>query len=125
MYKTTKSPRKVLLVAHLIAQDALPAYSHPCSPQTFTQHQIFAILALKEHQRCDYRKIAALLNDTPDLQRVIGLQKVPHYTTLQKAAARLLKLPQAAALLESTLKLARKKTPEAAVARRRHRLHGP
>src|SRR5207253_1197858 len=28
-------------------------YSHPCSPKTFTQHQLFAILALKEHQRCE------------------------------------------------------------------------
>jgi hypothetical protein len=110
MYKTTKSPRKVLLVAHLVAQEALPMYSHPCSPKTFTQHQIFAILALKEHQRCDYRKITALLKDSPDLRRVIGLEKVPHYTTIQKASARLLKLSLAGALLKSTLKLARKKS---------------
>ena len=110
MYKTTKSPRKVLLVAHLVAQEALPAYSCPCSPKKFTQHQIFAILTLKEHQRCDYRKVTALLNDTPDLRAVIGLKEVPHYTTIQKASARLLKLPAAAALLESTLQLARKKS---------------
>src|SRR5438093_4494819 len=110
MYRTTKSPRKVLLVGHLVAQDALPAYSHPCSPKTFTQHQIFAILALKEHQRCDYRKITASLKDNPDLRDAIGLETVPHYTTLQKASVRLLKLPLADALLKSTLKLARKKS---------------
>src|SRR5712671_770930 len=105
MYKTTKSPRKVLRVAHLIAQDALPTYAHLCSPKKFTQHQIFAVLALKEFQRCDYRKISELLEDCPDLRRVIGLETVPHYTTIQKASVRLLKLSLTDALLKSTLKL--------------------
>ena len=56
MYKTTKSPRKVLLVAYAVAKDALPAYSHKFSPKKFTQHQHFAVLVLKEFLRCDYRK---------------------------------------------------------------------
>ena len=109
MYKTTKSPRKVLLVAHAVAVEALAAYSHLCSPKKFTQHQLFAMLALKEFMRCDYRKATALLQDCPELCEAIGLKEVPHYTTLQKASRRLLRLTPAKRLLRSTLELARKK----------------
>ena len=109
MYKTTKSPRKVLLVAHAVAVESLAAYSHLFSPRKFTQHQLFALLVLKEYMRCDYRKVAGLLEDSAGLRDAIGLQEVPHYTTIQKASKRLLKLAPARALLESGLKLARKK----------------
>ena len=109
MYKTTKSPRKVLLVAHAVAIEAFAAYSHLFSPKKFTQHQLFAVLVLKEFMRCDYRKVAELLEECPDLREVIGLESVPHYTTIQKASKRLLKLSSAKSLLESTVKLAQKK----------------
>jgi len=110
MYKTTKSSRKVLQVAHAVAAEAFVAYAHRFSPQKFTQHQLFAILVLKEFMRCDYRKVTELLVDTPSLCQAIGLESVPHYTTIQKASRRLLKLSSANSLLESTLTLARKKS---------------
>jgi Transposase domain (DUF772) len=110
MYKTTKSPRKVLLVAHAVAVQCLPSYSHLFSPQKFTLHQLFAILVLKEFMRCDYRKVAALLEDCAELREAIGLKTVPHFTTIQKASARLLQSKPARLLLQSTLKLARKKS---------------
>jgi hypothetical protein len=110
MYKTSKSPRKVLLAALAVAQQSsLPVYAHRFSPRKFTQHQLFAVLVLKEFMRCDYRKVAALLRDAPDLAAAIGLKRVPHFTTLQKASHRLLRLSLARSLLKSTLDLARKK----------------
>jgi hypothetical protein len=109
MYKTTKSPRKVLLVAHAVAVESLPAYSHLYSPKKFTQHQLFSVLVLKEFMRCDYRKVVELLNETPDYREAIGLKSVPHFTTIQKASRRLLKLPSARSLLESTVKMGFKK----------------
>jgi len=99
MYKTTKSPRKVLQVAHAVAVESLPAYAHRFSPKKFTQHQLFAVLALKEFMRCDYRKIAQLLEHCPDLREVIGLKQAPHFTTIQKAASRLMRLKPAKLLL--------------------------
>jgi hypothetical protein len=42
-----------MLVAHAAAQKALPAHAHPCSPKKFTQHQLFACLVLKAHQKKD------------------------------------------------------------------------
>jgi hypothetical protein len=100
---TTKSPRRVLIFAHVIARWALPLYAHKYSPKTFTQPQLFACLVLKEFLRLDYRKLAALLRDCPNLCAAIQLKKVPHYTTFQKAAVRLLVARQARQTLHWTL----------------------
>jgi len=104
MSTTTKSPRKVLVVAYRTARKVLPLYSHRFSPKTFTQHQLFACLVLKTFIKTDYRGIVAFLQDCPDLCKTIGLVKVPHYTTLQKVSKRLLCLSIANQLLISTVK---------------------
>ena len=87
---TSKSPRRVLQVAYDAACGALPAHRHKFSPKKFTQHQLLACLVLKEFLRLDYRGFAVHLEDHPDLCRLIYLEVVPHYTTFQKAAVRLL-----------------------------------
>jgi Transposase DDE domain len=87
---TSKSPRRVLQVAYDAACQALPPHRHKFSPKKFTQHQLLAGLVLKEFLRTDYRGLAAHLADHPDLGRLIDLAVVPHSTTFQKAAARLL-----------------------------------
>ena len=103
MSTTSKSPRRVLLVAYAVAKDALPAYAHRCSPKKFTQHQLFAALVLKTFFKTDYRGLAAMLSDLPDLRAAIDLDQVPHYTTFQKAERRLLRSAAAGALLEATI----------------------
>ena len=105
MGATSKSPRKVLLTGYLIGKLALPDYSHKCSPKTYTQPQLFACLVLKEFLHRDYRGIEDLLKDTPELAAVIELKKVPDFTTLQKAAERLLIAPAASRLLDMTVRL--------------------
>ena len=107
MAVTSKSPRKVLLVAHEAARRSLPLYAHRFAPKKFTQPQLFACLVLKVHQREDYRGVCEMLADLPDLRQAIGLEKVPHYTTLQKAADRLLRGVEVQKLLETTLGLLR------------------
>jgi len=87
----TKSPRAVAQEALRLAQDALPPYSAAKSRKDFTQHQLFAVLALKTFFKTDYRGVARLLSDFSDLRDDLGLTKVPHYSTLCYAAARLLK----------------------------------
>lgn len=96
----------VALVALRVAKDALPEYAHRFSPKKFTQGQLFACLVLKEFFRTDYRGIAAILFDCPDLQHALGLCQVPHFTTIQKAAARLLKKTPANRLLDATVRRA-------------------
>ena len=87
----TKSPRAVAREALHLAQEALPAYSSKFSRQDFTQHQLFALLALKTFFKTDYRGVVQLLVDFGDLRTDLGLDQVPHYSTLCKAAKRLLK----------------------------------
>lgn len=87
----TKSPRAVAREALALAREALPAYSSTTSRKDFTAHQLFAVLALKTFFKTDYRGIAQFLSDFAELRGDLGLTKVPHYSTLCYAAARLLK----------------------------------
>ena len=106
MSTTCKSPRRALRVAYAVAKDALPAYAHRFSPKKFTQHQLLACLVLKEFLKTDYRGLVAVLADCPELCAVIELKTVPHFTTLQKAADRLLRKQPANRLLDATVELA-------------------
>jgi transposase len=96
----------VLLTAFAVGQASLRAYSHVCSPKKFTQPQLFACLVLKEFMQLDYRKLATLLHDAPSLAAAIELKTVPHFTTFQKAARRLLKSRHAERLLDQSVEQA-------------------
>ncbi len=99
--KTSKSPKRVMMTAYTTAQRALPAYAHRFSPKKFTQHQLFACLVLKEFLKTDYRGLVGVLADCTDLCTAIELEQVPHFTTFQKAADRLLKkTPRTAFLIK-------------------------
>jgi hypothetical protein len=87
----TKSPRAVAREALQLAREALPAYSSKFSRKDFTQHQLFALLALKTFFKTDYRGVVQLLRDFAELRQELGLTDVPHYSTLCYAAGRLLK----------------------------------
>lgn len=87
----SKSGRAVAREALGLAQETLPAYSSKFSRQRYTQHQLFAVLALKTFFKSDYRGIVQLLHDFAELRQDLGLIEVPHYSTLCYAAGRLLK----------------------------------
>ena len=91
MRKTTKSPLALATTALKVAQQGLPAYSHPKSPHSYTQHQLFACLALMQFFKTDLRGICQMLAEWSDLRQALGLEKVPHYSTLCYARRRLLK----------------------------------
>ena len=103
MATTSKSPRAVLAAVHAVAAAAIPAYAHRFSPKVFTRHQVFACLVLEAFLKTDYRGVAALLADCPDLRAAIGMRRTPHFTTLQKAAARLLAAEATTPLLDATV----------------------
>src|SRR5215831_16453971 len=87
----TKSPRAVAKEALRLAQEAMPAYSSKFSRKDYTQHQLFACLALKTFFKTDYRGVVQLLLDFAELREELGLASVPHHSTLCYAAQRLLK----------------------------------
>jgi hypothetical protein len=92
------------MVALAAGKEVFRDYSHRYSPKKFTQPQLFACLVLKEFEKKDYRGIVQLLADCSDLCEAIGLRLVPHFTTLQKASRRLLKLKHVRPLLEKTVR---------------------
>jgi len=86
----TKSPLAVARTALATAKIALLPYSSKFSRRDYTRHQHFALLALREFLKTDYRGLEAILLDWAELRDTLGLTKVPDHSTLQKAAARLL-----------------------------------
>jgi hypothetical protein len=86
----TKSPLALARSALAEAREALPPYSSKFSRHDYTQHQLFAILALRKSLKTDYRSLEAMLRDWAELREALGLTKVPDHSTLQKAAPRLL-----------------------------------
>ena len=87
----TKSPLALARVALAVGEASLPRYASRFSRKDYTQAQLFSILALKQFFRVDYRDIVSILADFSDLRGLLALDKLPHFTTLQKAEAQLLK----------------------------------
>jgi hypothetical protein len=87
----TKSGLDLARTALAAAEGVLTPYSHPNSRKTYTQPQLFALLAVRRFFGLDYRAAAQLVKDWSDLREALGLKELPHFTTLQKAEARLLK----------------------------------
>ena len=81
----------------------LPRYAHRFSPHTYTQPQLFACLVLKVFFKMDYRGLTIHLGEHGELRSVLELTRVPHFTTLQKASRRLLRLAPAQALFRNTV----------------------
>src|SRR5437868_6527804 len=105
MNALTKPPLKVARQALAVGVQALRLYSHKDSPKKFTQPQLFSCLVLKTFFKADYRGVEQLLADLPELTGALRLGQVPHFTTLQKAAGRLLKLGLVARSLNATVRL--------------------
>ena len=104
MSTLSKSPLRVARHALITGNWVLARYAHRFSPHTYTQPQLFACLVLKVFLKTDYRGLTALLTELSDLRTVLGLTRVPHFTTLQKASRRLLRVPLAQGLFRNTVR---------------------
>src|SRR5262245_49662551 len=88
-HRPDKSPLTLARTALAFAQGALPSYSSKYSRHDFTQHQLYALLALRKLLKTDYRGMEALLHDWAELRIALGLIRVPDHSTLHRAARRL------------------------------------
>ena len=57
----TKSPVALARMALSVARESIPAHSSKYSPRRYTQHQLFALLALREFLKVDYRGLEQIL----------------------------------------------------------------
>jgi len=67
----------------------LPLYSHKFSKKKFTQYQHLFLLVYKQSRKFTYEELLTDLASNKDLRAYLGLNKLPHYTTLIKFAQRL------------------------------------
>ena len=91
MSRTTKDPIALARMALEVGKQALPQYSHPKSPQKYTQPQLFGMLVLKQFFKLDYRGTVKWLSQWSELRAALELKRVPNYSTLCYAEGRLLK----------------------------------
>jgi Transposase DDE domain len=104
MSRTSKSPLDVAKAAYMLGQKALPRYAHKFSRRDFTCAQLFAILVLRKFFKTDYRGVIQYLCEWAELREALDLHdKVPHFTTPQKAAAKLLDDAMIRKLLTQTI----------------------
>ncbi len=68
-----------------LATQCLPKHSSKFSRKDFTLPQLFACLVLREHQKQSFRGVEALLRDSPQWGREIGMEKTPDHNTLCRA----------------------------------------
>src|ERR1700741_5026753 len=104
MKRLSKSPLHFVYQALLVGLKALRPFAHRFSPQRYTQPQLFACLVLKTFFKTDYRGVQAQLTDPSALPLALARRDVPHFTTLQKASRRLLRLPKARHLFTATVR---------------------
>lgn len=90
MRTLTKSAVRLAREALAVGEGTLPPYSSRFSRHDYTQPQLFALLALKQFLRTDYRGVVTLVGEWSELRQALGLTKVPHYSTLCYAEQRLL-----------------------------------
>jgi hypothetical protein len=88
-FPMTYSPKALAQLAVSVARQALSAYGSRYSRHDYTQAQFFALLVLKTFFQTSYRGLIAIVKDFAELQEVLDLKKIPHFTAVQKAATRL------------------------------------
>ena len=73
----------------IIRRCRIPRYLHPTSNHVYSVWIHLILLALRQYESKSYRKFCELLEECVGVQEYLGLSRVPHFTTLQKASARL------------------------------------
>jgi hypothetical protein len=87
--------------AYHLACRSLPTHSNKFSRKDFTLPQLFACLTVKEMLKRSYRQAEALLADSDNWLRDVGLSKAPDHNTLCRAARFLLGKLRANRLLDT------------------------
>jgi hypothetical protein len=66
----------------------LEPYAHRNSPKKFIQAQLMTCLVLRAYLKTTYRGIIEILETSDGLRQRMGIEQLPHYSTLKKLADR-------------------------------------
>ena len=75
---------------NIITRCRIPRFLYPKSNHIYSVWTHFILLAIRrQYESKSYRRFTEFLKECVGIQEYLGLSTIPHYTTLQKAAARL------------------------------------
>ena len=79
----------IRIMLSILKKMHVPLFLHPKSKHTFSIHQHIVILVLRQYESKSYESMVEWLEVATEITQMIHLKTIPHFTTLQKAAARL------------------------------------
>ncbi len=74
---------------NIIIRCRIPRFLHPKSNHIYSVWTHLILLTIRQYESKSYRRFTEFLEECVGIQEYLGLYTIPHYTTLQKAAARL------------------------------------
>lgn len=89
MQKTSKYIKVTKTVYEIAVRSGMPAHKSKYSKKIFNQWIWVTLLVLRQYERKDYRGFIDWLEIATPINEYLELKRIPHYTSLQKAAARL------------------------------------
>jgi hypothetical protein len=84
-----KYQRMIRIMRQILRKMCVPFYLHTKSKHTFSVHQHIIMLVLRQYESKSYGSFVEWLQVSTEIVQIPGLDVIPHYTTLQKASARL------------------------------------
>lgn len=84
-----KYQRIISIMRQILAKMRVPLYLYNKSNHIFTLHQHVIMLVLRQYESKSYESFVEWLQVSGDIVQLLGIGTIPHFTTLQKAAARL------------------------------------
>lgn len=84
-----KYQRMISLMRQILKKMNVPLFLHPKSKHTFSIHQHIILLVLRQYESKSYESFVEWLEVATEIALQLHLQTIPHFTTLQKAQARI------------------------------------
>jgi len=81
------NPSRLIKASELclgVVSKAIPEYSSKYSRKDYTQWQLLTLVCIKERYRLKYREFIEILEVSTKLLEFLDVDKVPHFTTLNK-----------------------------------------
>lgn len=79
----------ISVMRQILKKMHVPLFLHPKSKHVFSVHQHIIMLVLRQYESKSYKSFVEWLQVATKITRILGLNTITHFTTMQKAAARL------------------------------------
>ena len=86
---TSRNIRFIQAALSIVKSTRISPYSCKYSKKIYTQHQLLVLILFKDYRNQHYREFVDDINDMKQIQAILDLSIVPHFTTLQKFLRRI------------------------------------